>query len=201
MIRENFDKKLCRDNVSENSTMNSPCSSIIFLANYSLSKDAKIIDIGGADSQFVDHLLELGFRDITILDLSSDAIEKAKKRLGHQAAKVKWIVADVLSFQPQEYYDFWHDRDTFLFFTERTDVELYSEIASASVSKNGIMVVGAFSTVQDCVVSYKPVQTYTEHNLPKVFEAHFYKLDCIVADHMTASGVTQNFVFCSFSRN
>ncbi len=40
----------------------------------------KIIDIGGGDSFLVDHLLENGYQDITVLDISAAAIESECNR-------------------------------------------------------------------------------------------------------------------------
>ena len=84
-----------------------PTTSLAFVKKLKIKKSAKIIDIGGGESYFVDHLVELGYKNITVLDISERAIEKAKKRLGNQAKNVKWIVADAASFEPSEKYDFW----------------------------------------------------------------------------------------------
>jgi trans-aconitate methyltransferase len=79
------------------------------------------------------------------LDISSTAIERAKKRLGDQATKVKWIVSDILDFVPDTPYDFWHDRATFHFLTARQEIERYIEIADQAIAVGGILVVGTFS--------------------------------------------------------
>jgi ubiquinone/menaquinone biosynthesis C-methylase UbiE len=81
-----------------------------FLNQYSIPKTSKIIDIGGGDSFFVDNLLKLGYRNITVLEISESALDRAKQRLKDQASPVKWIVADAASFKPTEKYDFWYDR-------------------------------------------------------------------------------------------
>ena len=86
-------------------------SSILF----SLPKNAKIIDVGGGDSKLVDYLIKEGYEDITVLDISEKALEKAKARLGDAAKKVKWIVSDIIDFVPTEHYTIWHDRATFHF--------------------------------------------------------------------------------------
>ena len=92
-----------------------PETSLNFVHNLSIKNDSKIIDIGGGDSLFVDNLLDLGFVNITVLDISKTAIERAKKRLGKKAQLVKWIVSDITDFKPIEKYDFWHDRAAFHF--------------------------------------------------------------------------------------
>jgi SAM-dependent methyltransferase len=67
-----------------------------FFHEFKVPIAAKIIDIGGGDSFLVDHLLDLGYEDITVLDISSSALERAKERLGNRANNVKWIVAGTL---------------------------------------------------------------------------------------------------------
>jgi ubiquinone/menaquinone biosynthesis C-methylase UbiE len=57
--------------------------------------DSAIIDIGGGASRLVDTLIDKGYRDLTVLDLSESAVSIAKIRLGQSAAMVKWIVVDV----------------------------------------------------------------------------------------------------------
>jgi len=60
-------------------TQEKPETSLQLIANCKLPKTAKIIDIGGGDSNLVDYLLEQGFENITVLDISEKAIEKAKQ--------------------------------------------------------------------------------------------------------------------------
>lgn len=82
---------------------------------YIITEKVKIIDIGGGDSFLVDRLIELGYENITVLDISEAALKRAKKRLGSKADNVKWIVDDAANFKPTEKYDFWHDRAAFHF--------------------------------------------------------------------------------------
>ena len=88
-----------------------PQTSLDFLKKFNINKSAKIIDIGGGGSLFVDHLVKLGYQHLTVLDISNSAIQKAKTRLGQHAKEVNWIVRDITEFVAKEKYDFWHDRD------------------------------------------------------------------------------------------
>ena len=117
---EKFDRKNHWENIYQTKALAevswyepNPQTSLKFIEELKIPKTAKIIDIGGGDSLVVDHLLKMGFQDITILDISEAAIDRAKLRLGDQAKSVKWIVADVVNFKPTEKYDFWHDRAAF----------------------------------------------------------------------------------------
>src|SRR5258706_12954366 len=102
-----------------------PITSLDFIHSFGLSKTAQIIDIGGGDSKLVDYLLDEGFENITVLDISQIALERARQRLGERAAKVNWIVSDVTEFHPSTTFDCWHDRATFHFLTSSDDMNTY----------------------------------------------------------------------------
>ena len=93
--------------------------------------ESAIIDIGGGASRLVDALLHDGYRDITVLDLSAQALEQAKRRIGPDSAKVEWIVADVTKWRPARQYDVWHDRAAFHFLTEADDRRAYLGLPSS----------------------------------------------------------------------
>ena len=105
-----------------------PETSIRLIEETYISKEAKIIDVGGGDSFLVDHLLELGYTNLTVLDISSAAIERAKKRLGNKAELVKWIISDITKFQANEIYDVWHDRAAFHFLTAANEIKDYTMV-------------------------------------------------------------------------
>ena len=96
-------------------TQEEPKASLDFIDSFKLPKTAAIIDVGGGDSKLVDFLLQKGYQNITVLDISEKAIDRAKARLGVLAQKVNWIVSDITQFRPRFTYDIWHDRATFTF--------------------------------------------------------------------------------------
>ena len=67
-----------------------------------------LIDVGGGASRLAGHLLDRGFRDLTVLDISGAALSQAKKRLGDRAAEIHWIEADARDYQPRRNWDLWH---------------------------------------------------------------------------------------------
>lgn len=144
--------------------------------------------------------MDLGYLDITVLDISAAAIERVKLRLGVKAEKVKWIVADAAHFIPNEKYDFWHDRAAFHFLTDEKDVKNYIETAHQNINRSGVMVVGTFSEQGPKKCSGIDIQQYSVSSLTGVFSRFFKKLDCITIDHQTPFDTIQNFVFCSFNR-
>ena len=177
-----------------------PKTSMDFVELFSLQKNAKIIDIGGGDSHFVDALLKEGFTDITVLDISVKAIERAKIRIGEKANSIKWIVSDVTEFKPTERYDFWHDRAAFHFLTDEKLADKYVEIADQGIAANGILVLGTFSVNGPKKCSGLEIKQYSEESMSAKFEKYFSRVKCITEDHQTPFNTTQNFLFCSFKK-
>ena len=178
-----------------------PVTSLEFLSQYNIPFTAKIIDIGGGDSLFVDHLLELGYRDITILDISESAIERVKKRLGERAKNVKWIVTDVATFTPEEKYDFWHDRAAFHFLTQDVEVEKYVTTITTGIKPGGILVLGTFSENGPKKCSGTDIRQYSAFSMTTLLKPYFDKIKCIHVDHQTPAEVIQNYIFCSFRKS
>lgn len=177
-----------------------PETSLQFIESFNLPKSAKIIDIGGGDSLLVDNLLNLGFQDITILDISEAALEKAKRRLSAQAEKIKWIVSDVASFKPTEKYDLWHDRAAFHFLTQEHDISNYVKTVEQSLQPKGFLLLGTFSDQGPEKCSGLDVKQYSELSMNEIFNKSFNKESCLKVDHQTPSGSVQNFIFCVFRR-
>ena len=179
-------------------TQEQPHTSLRFIHSFGADKSARIIDVGGGDSRLVDFLLEEGYTDITVLDISAKALEKAKRRLGAKAGLVKWIVSDITGFETSETYDIWHDRATFHFLTTPAQINRYITLAAAKVS--GFMVIGTFSDNGPEKCSGLPITQYSEAALTARLETYFDKLSCITEDHITPFGTSQNFLFCGFKK-
>lgn len=177
-----------------------PETSLAFLRQFNVPLDAKIIDVGGGDSYFVDNLLALGYSDVTVLDISDAAIARAKERLGKDADKVKWIVADAATFVPQEKYDFWHDRAAFHFLTNDVDVTHYVKMIRNGLSDNGVLVIGTFSETGPKKCSGIEIKQYSEESLSDRLQKYFKKIKCVAVDHVTPFKTVQNFIFCSFKQ-
>ncbi len=179
-------------------TQTEPATSLDFIHSFQLSKKAKIIDIGGGDSKLADYLLDEGYENITVLDISASALNKAKQRLGSRADKIKWVVSDIIDFKPSTAYDVWHDRATFHFLTTKAQVEKYLQTARDSVT--GFLTIGTFSKDGPEKCSGLPVKQYSEQSLSAELNKGFSKIRCITEDHITPFNTAQNFLFCSFRR-
>lgn len=178
-----------------------PSTALDLLGELLIPKDAAIIDIGGGDSLLVDHLLDLGYNNLSVLDIAEKALEKAQKRLGDRGKAVNWIVADVANFQAPRQYDFWHDRAAFHFLTNETDISHYVQTASTAIKPGGHLMIGTFSEQGPKKCSGLEIRQYSAQSLSEVFAPHFQKIKCFTLDHYTPTQAVQNFTFCVFQRN
>jgi ubiquinone/menaquinone biosynthesis C-methylase UbiE len=177
-----------------------PKTSLDFRHSFDLPKSARVIDIGGGDSRLVDFLLAEGFEHITVLDVSSKALERAKKRLGDMASRVTWVVSDITEFSPDTMFDLWHDRATFHFLTTDRQIIRYFSTTRKAVKPGGYVIISTFSTDAPKRCSGLDVKRYSEGTLMKQLNRGFEKIRCITEDHVTPFKTTQNFLFCSFKR-
>jgi ubiquinone/menaquinone biosynthesis C-methylase UbiE len=177
-----------------------PKTSIEFVKLFNLPFDANIIDIGGGDSHFVDALLEEGYQNIWVLDISENALSRAKKRLGEKANKVNWVVSDIIDFIPTVSFDFWHDRAAFHFLTTEENINKYVGIAEKGIKTNGILVLGTFSETGPTKCSGLEIKQYSETSMSSRFELSFDRVKCITEEHQTPFNTIQNFLFCSFKK-
>lgn len=180
-------------------TQEKPATSLNFIHSFHIPRDAAIIDVGGGDSRLADYLLDEGFQNITVLDISKEALTRAQKRLGDKAGKIKWVVSDVTAFEPDTQYDVWHDRATFHFLTTAEQINKYINIADQHVK--GYMTIGTFSDYGPDKCSGLPIRKYTEELLQKELVDKFDKIRCVTEDHVTPFNTKQSFLFCSFKKH
>ena len=177
-----------------------PKTSMAFVELFNLPLDANIIDIGGGDSLFVDALLAKGYSNIYVLDISANAIDRAKKRLGSGADKIHWIVNDVTTFKLTVKFDFWHDRAAFHFLTTEENIYKYVAIAEDAIKQNGHLILGTFSENGPQKCSGLDIKQYSEASMSARFEVAFDRIKCVEEEHYTPNNVAQNFLFCSFKK-
>ena len=177
-----------------------PKTSVAFLELFDLPLTANIIDIGAGDSHFVDILLERGYQNVWVLDISAKAIERMQKRLGTPAQNVHWVVSDVTDFQPDVQFDFWHDRAAFHFLTTEEKIYRYVSLAARAIRKNGYLILGTFSEQGPEKCSGLEIKQYSKASMSARFETGFKRIKCIREDHTTPFNTVQNFLFCSFRR-
>ncbi len=181
-------------------TQKYPKTAIEYLENLNLSKTANIIDVGGGDSNLVDTLLEKGYQNIWVLDISEFALERAKKRLGDKADLVHWLVSDITEFNPEVKFDFWYDRAVFHFLTKQESITKYLSIISDAVADNGNFLLGTFSENGPLKCSGLEIKQYSKTTMKQTFETNFEVVKSFTENHKTPFDTIQKFQFCGFKR-
>lgn len=177
-----------------------PTTSLELIKALDLPKEAALLDVGGGDSFLVDNLLEMGYHDLTVLDISEAAIDRARARLGPLAHRVHWIVADITTFSPHRKYDLWHDRAAFHFILGKDEIGRYVNAAREALHATGHLIIGTFSDQGPTRCSGLEITQYSPARLGERFAPAFRKETCITVEHPTPFNTRQQFTFCSFSK-
>ena len=164
-----------------------PSKSIDLINSLNLARESRIIDVGAGESRLVDNLLILGFKNITVLDISSESIEKTKQRLGKKSKLVKWVVSDIVDFTPDESFDLWHDRAAFHFLTQKTRINKYVDLVNNSVNSNGKLIISTFSTNGPSKCSGLQISQYCENSISELFKEKFHLSSSEITTHQTLS--------------
>ena len=178
----------------------SPKLSLEFVKSLNLSLDAEIIDIGAGESRLVDNLIELGFVNLTVLDISSKSIEKTKKRLGLKSKLVNWIVSDINNFNPTKKYDLWHDRAAFHFLKDLVEIDNYVKLVKSSLHNQANLIIATFSENGPLKCSGLEVSRYSENSISDLFNNDFELIKSQKSIHKTPFSTSQEFLFSKFKK-
>jgi SAM-dependent methyltransferase len=158
---------------------------------------ARIIDVGGGEATLIDDLLTMGYKDVSLLDISPTALAVAKHRLGVNARRVTWLCGDVTKWDfPLHHYDIWHDRAVFHFLTEPDERAAYVAQVLRAVKLGGHVIVATFGPNAPTHCSGLPVMRYGPDALHDEFGDAFRLVEHDVELHRTPAGVLQQFVYC-----
>ena len=169
-----------------------PTTSIRLLERWA-SPAGSVIDIGAGASTLVDVLVDAGWQDVTVLDVSAAALTKVRNRLGEGAEAVTFIAADVRSWQPNRTYDAWHDRAAFHFLVEQADRDRYVAMAAQAVTPGGVVVLAAFADDGPTECSGLPTSRYGTDELVCAFGPAFALEHAEREEHTTPFGTIQPF--------
>ena len=175
-----------------------PRRSLDLISRTALPKNSRIIDVGGGDSCLVDDLLNEGYSDVSVLDLSRAALNRARTRLGNVAARrVAWLEGDILEANlPAEAFDIWHDRAVFHFLTTSEQRHAYIRAVEHAVRPGGHVIVATFAEDGPTRCSGLPVNRYSAGQLHGTFGAAFQLVGSERETHRTPAGVDQPFTYC-----
>jgi hypothetical protein len=177
-----------------------PSTSIAMLEAAALTRDSCVIDIGGGESSLVDYLIERGVRCLTVLDVSTAALERARARLGDAASIPVWIAADVTGEWTVKPVDVWHDRAAFHFLTRPEDRARYVAHLKASVKRGGAVIIATFAPEGPATCSGLPVMRYSPEALALELGDEFRRVEAVRHEHRTPWGSVQPFTYVRFVR-
>ena len=204
---KNSEYKTHWENIYENKNENevswfqkNPRTSLDLIKSSDIDKTSKIIDIGAGVSRLVDNLLELGFYNIDIIDISRNAINKTKTRLGKKSELVNWIESDIINFKSNKKYQLWHDRAVFHFLNDESKIDSYRSLAENSLSIGGTLIIGTFSVNGPKKCSGLTVKQYDENSIRDVFKNKFVAVSHETVIHYTPFKTKQEFIFSTFKK-
>jgi len=177
-----------------------PETSLRLIEKYSAKKELPIIDIGGGNSHLSRILFELGYSNLSVLDISLKALKRSKSRFNGDVEKITWIEADVLRFSTKQFFQIWHDRAVFHFLLEESEIRKYAEVAANSIKQDGYLILGAFSLSGPKTCSGLQITQYCEEHFCNVFLNNFELIECFEDVHTTPSGNPQNFIWVVFKK-
>jgi trans-aconitate methyltransferase len=177
-----------------------PAPSLAALGRLQLDPSSALIDVGGGASNLVDELLRRGWTDLTVLDIADTALDVARARLGQDARKVHWEVADITAWRPTRAYDVWHDRAVFHFLTDAGQRDAYRRALGAALASGGHLIIATFAPDGPERCSDLPVQRYDASGLAAELGPAFRLINTWREEHVTPGGAKQSFTWCAFER-
>jgi SAM-dependent methyltransferase len=178
-----------------------PAPSLALLDRLGVDRASPIIDVGGGASRLVDRLLEKGFRNLTVLDLSESALNASRARIGPDSDRVTWVPADVTRWETEETFALWHDRAAFHFLTEAQDRAAYISRLHRFVRRGGYAIIATFAPDGPERCSGLPILRYDSASLAAAIGEAFTLVSTEPDAHVTPWGSEQRFQFSVFRRS
>lgn len=172
-----------------------PTTSLELIDELGLAAEVAVLDVGGGASTLVDALLVRHFTDLSVLDVSSTALEAARRRLGSAAQRVRWLQHDLLCWTPIRRYGLWHDRAVFHFLVDHADQEHYRHLLADALSPGGAAIVATFDTDGPLQCSGLPVARYEPDQLIAALGDGYELVASRREEHATPHGLVQPFVW------
>jgi len=172
-------------------------TSLELIEKVAKAHSTSIIDVGGGESTLVDDLLAHEYSNLSVLDVSQTAIEVTKRRLGHAAERVHWIIGDITNTElSPSSYDLWHDRAVFHFLRSVNERAAYVRQVAKAVRPGGHVLVSTFGPEGPTKCSGLEVVRYDAESLHAEFGVHFRLLESLKELHKTPFGTIQQFLYC-----
>ena len=175
-----------------------PYESIELIKKFSTTDSDMIIDIGCGKSFLADNLLKLNYKNITLVDISLNALKEVKERLNNKS--LNFIETDVLNLKLERTFDIWHDRAVFHFITNKKSIEKYISICNEYIGEGGKLIIGTFAEDGPLKCSGLEIKRYSVENLKELFKENFEFIKGFKKLHSTPFGTRQSFTFCVFRK-
>lgn len=167
-----------------------------------LNENAEIIDVGGGAATLAEDLLSHGYKHISVLDISQEALSIAKNRFEMRAKEIIWIEGDITTMDlPKNRYDLWHDRALFHFFIRDDDRHEYISRITNALKPGGQAIIATFGTQGPTRCSGLDVSRYTPGTLLSAMGRNFSLVESLKEEHETPEGMVQSFIYCRFLRH
>lgn len=175
-----------------------PYESIELIKKFSTTDSDLIIDIGCGKSFLADNLLKLNYKNITLVDISLNALTEVKERLNNKS--LNFIETDVLNLKLERTFDIWHDRAVFHFITNKKSIEKYISLCNEYIGEGGKLIIGTFAEDGPLKCSGLEIKRYSVENLKELFKENFEFIEGFKKLHSTPFGTRQSFTFCVFRK-
>ena len=175
-----------------------PYESIELIKKFSTTDSDMIIDIGCGKSFLADNLLKLNYKNITLVDISLNALKEVKERLNNKS--LNFIETDVLNLKLERTFDIWHDRAVFHFITNKKSIEKYISLCNEYIVEGGKLIIGTFAEDGPLKCSGLEIKRYSVENLKELFKENFEFIEGFKKLHSTPFGTQQSFTFCVFRK-
>ena len=178
-----------------------PVRALELLREMSNGSETTIIDVGGGDSTFVDHVVAERLGRVTVLDISAAALTRARDRLSGRAELVQWIEADITNVElPRQSFDVWHDRAVFHFLTTEEERRRYATTAAQALRIGGRIIISTFAPSGPSRCSGLDVVRYTAEELANELGSAFTLRSGLTTVHRTPAGTEQHFTMAVLER-
>ena len=175
-----------------------PAMSLTLIDRLRVAKEAPVIDVGGGASLLVDRLVGRGYTDLTVLDVSSTALEIARRRLD-DTVHVRWLHENLMTWEPQRRYALWHDRAVFHFLTNAGERAKYLTTMRHALSDSGSVIIATFASDGPERCSALPVARYDAADLERLLDG-FTVVESSREEHVTPDGTVQPFTWVAAHR-
>jgi Methyltransferase domain. len=164
------------------------------------NKNANIIDVGSGVSILADNLLDEGYANLSLLELSFTAIQTTQERLKSDANKVNFYNENILNFQSDTQFDLWHDRAVFHFLTDEEDRQTYLNKLNQYLKPQGYFLLATFAPTGPKQCSELAIVQYDKDKITQLLGKKFNLIKTTSETHLHPNGSTQDFNYFLFQK-